>query len=807
MRKWRLMLLWLGMISAVGCNLLTVFPSEPTSIPTITFTPIPSLTPTSTQTPTPTITPIPTVRISTGDHALLNGDYARARDEYNAALTSAADAETRAAALWGLGRAEYYEGNYGKALDALRDLTTNYPGTPFQPFGYFFLGQTYTALTRYQEAADAYSSYIALRPGIIASYVQEKRGDLLTSAGNYEAALSSYQLALDAPHTGSDEDYQIKVKIGQSHVAMNDPAIAIGIYDDIANTSDNDYVKAQMDFLAGQAYLAMGQKEMAYTRFRHTVVNYPLAYDSYSALVALVDANQQVDDLNRGLVDYFAGQYNVALAAFNRHLEANPENDGTAHYYRALILRDLGNYQQAVDEFTLFIDNYRDNRYWASAWDDKAYTQWYFLEQYTAAAQTLDTFVASSPGSTLSAGYLREAGRILERAGQLSNAVAIWERVADQFPSSDQASESLFQAGIARYRLGDFAGALTDFQRTLILSTDPSYQAQADLWIGKTQQKLGDTTAAQAAWQLGQSLDPTGYYSERARDLLLGRAPFDPPSVYNVTVDLAKERSDAEAWVRVKFNLPPDTDLTGPGPLLQDQRLWRGTEFWELGLYDQARIEFEDLRNAVQNNPTESFRLGNYLLDLGVYRSAIFAIRQVLTLAGLDEHAASLGAPPYFSHVRYGFYYGDLVTSAAEAYGFHPLFLISVIRQESLFEGFVHSTAGARGLMQIVPATGATIASMLSWPNYTADDLYRPLVSIDFGAHYLDANRNLLGKDLYAGLAAYNGGPANAAAWKDLAGDDPDLFLEVVRFEETRNYIRGIYEIYTIYRSLYSPAQ
>jgi hypothetical protein len=105
------MLLWLGMISAVGCNLLTVFPSEPTSIPTITFTPIPSLTPTSTQTPTPTITPIPTVRISTGDHALLNGDYARARDEYNAALTSAADAETRAAALWGLGRAEYYEGN------------------------------------------------------------------------------------------------------------------------------------------------------------------------------------------------------------------------------------------------------------------------------------------------------------------------------------------------------------------------------------------------------------------------------------------------------------------------------------------------------------------------------------------------------------------------------------------------------------------------------------------------------------------------------------------------------------------------
>jgi soluble lytic murein transglycosylase len=67
------------------------------------------------------------------------------------------------------------------------------------------------------------------------------------------------------------------------------------------------------------------------------------------------------------------------------------------------------------------------------------------------------------------------------------------------------------------------------------------------------------------------------------------------------------------------------------------------------------------------------------------------------------------------------------------------------------------------------------------------------------------SNREQLDGDLYASLAAYNAGPGNAAAWKELAGDDPDLFLEVVRFQETRNYIRYIYEIYTIYRQLYSP--
>jgi len=106
--------------------------------------------------------------------------------------------------------------------------------------------------------------------------------------------------------------------------------------------------------------------------------------------------------------------------------------------------------------------------------------------------------------------------------------------------------------------------------------------------------------------------------------------------------------------------------------------------------------------------------------------------------------------------------------------------------------------------MQIIPGTGKTIADNMSWPpDYSDEDLYRPLVSITLGSHYLMTNRNFLGGDLSAALAAYNAGPGNAEIWKQLSGDDSDLFVEVVRFEETRNYIRGVYEIFTMYRSLY----
>ncbi len=132
--------------------------------------------------------------------------------------------------------------------------------------------------------------------------------------------------------------------------------------------------------------------------------------------------------------------------------------------------------------------------------------------------------------------------------------------------------------------------------------------------------------------------------------------------------------------------------------------------------------------------------------------------------------------------------------------------MFSVIRQESLFEGFVRSSAGAHGLMQIIPATGQQIANELNWPpEYSDPDLYRPLVSVTYGSYYLHKTRDMLNGDIYGGLAAYNAGPGNALVWQQLANGDPDLFLEIIRFEETRNYIRYIYEIFSAYRALYSP--
>jgi soluble lytic murein transglycosylase len=767
---------------------------------------VPSPTPFPPAAETPLSVPPPVLRIESGDTALFNGDYDLARQQYQGAFNDTTDNAVKAAALWGLGRTELADEQYQAAIDRLTNLINEYPDSTYAARAYFLMGRAYYQLDQFQASADAYNTYMTRVPGVLDAYVQEYRGDALNELNDYTGALNAYNAALVASRL--DDGLLLQIKTAQTRADFGDHAGALSLYDQIFAATTNDYIKAQMDYLSGQSYVALGQTDKANERYLHTVQNYPLSYYSYLALLSVVDAGIPVDDFERGLIDYYADQFDVALAAFERYIAANPTNSGTVHYFRALTFREMQRTAEAVQELDYFIKAFPDNPNWVDAWNEKAFLQWSVLGDYTAAAQTMLEYVALASEASDAPEFLIGAGRIYERDNQLDLAVQTWERVATEYPASEQASTAQFWAGITRYRQNDYSSALAIFNRNLLLATKPEDQARAQFWIGKTQAILGDNAAAQQAWQQGQAIDKTEYYSQRSRDVLLGRGFFESPSLVNLEPDLPRERQEAEAWVRITFNLPPETDLTGPGPVAQDSRFIRGTELWEMGMYDEARQEFESLRDSVSANPADTFRLGNHLLDIGLYRSAIFSMRQVLTLAGQDSQAASLEAPPYFNHVRYGLYYHDLIIHEEQNYGLDPLFMFSVIRQESLFEGFVKSEAGARGLMQVIPATGEQIASELGWPErYDANDLYRPNVSVRFGAYYMAKNRDEFGGNIYAALAAYNGGPGNAAIWNSFANNDPDLLVEIIRFEETRNYIRLIYEIYGTYRMIYSPGQ
>lgn len=797
----RIFLLIVVALLASGCRsrLLNVqiFPtSTPKATPTATLVPTPTPTPTLPPTPTPS----PAVRIENADQDLLLGDYEQARRQYQEALNGSSDPKIQAAASYGMGRALYLQHNYSTAINTLKAMIQQYPQSDQVADAYFFMGQALDAQKIYDQAAEAYGKFLELRPGVIDWYVQELRGDDFMAAGNPEAAATAYDASIKAPQEGTT--IWVELKLGKAYAAQGDFASAITTYLDVYSKSDNDYAKAQANLLMGQAYLTLGKTEQAHARFIDSVANYPKSYDTYSGLVQLVNDGVVVNELSRGLVDYYAGQYGLAIDAFTRYISATENVDATPYYYRALSHLAKDEYGLAIEDWNTIIANFQTDTLWPNAFEEKAYVQWAYLDQFDDAVNTLLQYIQLAPDSAQAPGFLFDAARIQERNNELTQAADTWASMIEKYPSAEQSYQGLFLAGVTYYRAQDYTKAITALQRALVLGNTPEDQAAAYLWLGKCQLAKGDKTAAQNDWTQGAQADPTGYYGVRSNELLQGRAPFTLGGPIDLGYNLDQERPEAETWMRTTFNLPEGTDLSGLGALAGDARIQRGDLFWELGLYSQARDEYESVRTSVMKDPVGTYRLMNYLLDRGVYRSAILAARQVLTLANMDD-AATLKAPLYFNHIRFGVFFKDQVLDASQSENILPIFLLSTLRQESFFEWFAVSGAGARGLMQIMPATGQEIASNMSLPDYSEDDLFRPKINIAMGSHYLARQRDYFGGSLYAALAAYNGGPGNTSYWINLSGNDPDLFLEVIRADETRQYIQQIYEFFNIYRLLY----
>ena len=106
-----------------------------------------------------------------------------------------------------------------------------------------------------------------------------------------------------------------------------------------------------------------------------------------------------------------------------------------------------------------------------------------------------------------------------------------------------------------------------------------------------------------------------------------------------------------------------------------------------------------------------------------------------------------------------------------------------------------------------MPATGEGIARTLGMEGFVLDDLYRPYVSVEFGAFYLGVQMDRFGDQILIALAGYNGGPGNTLRWLELGGEDLDLFVEVITATQSRLYLQRVYEQYLTYERLYRPAE
>ena len=163
-------------------------------------------------------------------------------------------------------------------------------------------------------------------------------------------------------------------------------------------------------------------------------------------------------------------------------------------------------------------------------------------------------------------------------------------------------------------------------------------------------------------------------------------------------------------------------------------------------------------------------------------------------------------AAPLLLRLIYPLHYADEIRTYAHAHGMDPHLIAAVIRVESRFEPRSQSAKGARGLMQIMPETGAWVASQLGLEDFTPDDLYDPDINIRIGTWYLADLRETFAGDVVLMLAAYNGGRTNVRRWleqHDLAAGDLADRLERIPFTETRRFVERVLLAYRMYRLLY----
>jgi soluble lytic murein transglycosylase len=772
----------------------------PTSTPTSTFTPTPTLTPTPT--PTPTATPLPAERLEAGRTHQRNGDYARAIAEYEALLSSQAAEEEAREASFLIGESHFLNGDYQLAEEALKRFLRDYPDDERDSQARFLLARSCEGREDWTTAIETYRQYLAQRD-VIADYVHELIGDCYVNLEDYSQAVAAYAKALrEAPDP--ERERQLMEKLADAHLNTADYNEAIAWYEALFSKAEKDDQRAKFQYLIGQAYLKWGKTPEAQEHFLEAVNRYPRAWYAYQALMELVDAGVEVDDYQQGLVDYYAGAYWPAIQAFYRYIESSPERTGDPYYYIGFAYLAVGSYESAMSAFDVLLEFYPASKYFGYAWLGKAKA---FVNQgrHDEALSTYREFARSYPSHELAEEALWRAASLSEADRDYDEAARGYLDLQMSYPQGKHAATALFQAGLCYYRLGEDEEAVEAWQELLDTYEDSDLYIQTLYWVGKALLRLGETGEGRTYLEQAASTDTEGYYGLRARDL---SQPISLGLDRQIqAIDETAEREEAEAWLATWIEgVSQDDDLGRLSPIVEDAlRFQRGEELLAVGLLDETRSELDALRKELITDPLTLYQLALALRERGLYRLSILCTRRLILLSP----AESVGqAPRFLQRLTYPLYFDDLILAEAQANDLNPLLLFALIWQESLFQGQATSHAGAQGLTQVIPPTGEWIALQLRWRDYQPEHLYRPYLNVKFGAWYLARQLRDFDNDLFAALAAYNGGPGNAARWLELVEDgDDDLFVESISNAETELYVKRVYEHYAKYQELYGAVK
>ncbi len=394
-------------------------------------------------------------------------------------------------------------------------------------------------------------------------------------------------------------------------------------------------------------------------------------------------------------------------------------------------------------------------------------------------AKRFEAFASEFPWISGAAEGLWQAAMAYERRRHVKNAGRVFKQLATKYPKSDFAEQAIWRAGYLQFKRGNYEEAARDFLNLSNRTEENYLRDQGYYWAGKCYQRLG-RDEEWVFWLTRASEGfPASYYSARAR-ASLGEVDHTYPYA------------------------PQDSTgaLSGYSPT---PALLRGDLLASLGLYREATSEYVSTESAYRQN---RFALNDLLHRYERINAMDRALRISNNLLNIERDSGTPTSLASFRRLYPTYYWGSIYKSAQEM-NLDPNLILAIVRQESAFNRQAMSSAGARGLMQLMPATGRDMARKVRVKGFKVEDLWQPNTSIRLGSQHLSDHLRYFSKSgeprqLGLALSAYNAGLEPARRWsRKLPKDDVDEFVESIPYRETRNYVKLVYRNYQVYSYLH----
>lgn len=509
----------------------------------------------------------------------------------------------------------------------------------------------------------------------------------------------------------------------------------------------------------------------------------------------------------RGKNLFRTNQYDKAAEAFGKLLEKDPnsKNRTDALFRLGVSQFNTGRRLEAVSVLEKMVRGYPGDSRVPEAlyWIGKSYSR---LGEREKGLKAFEKLVRSHPDSEWADDALFLSGNIHREATEMKKALLFYRRLAEEYPGSRFADSALWWNAWGYYKADEYQKTEQTLQELINRYPRSFLVAQAGYWQGRIAEKKGN--GAKAVEYYGKVLKraPYTYYGYRAAERL-GYATTPGPPTNPAADEIVSACPDGTCPGDAASSL--DADDAAPVWTDETRRLLaaepsfkRTLELMHLEMKKEAAAELWSLEERLPRKRGALIGLSKAFFDLGdYYRSLVLVLRNYERY--LDGEVRQVPADLWMLAYPQG--YWDSILSYSRKYGQDPYFIAAIIREESQFHAEALSPAGARGVMQVMPATGQWIAETLRLQAFDRAKLFESDTAINLGTWYISHLMKRFRNDPLLVAAAYNAGPEAVSGWIGRNGaGERDEFVESIPFAETRGYVKKVLRNYAEYKRIYA---